>query len=520
MSQLRRDPHLIAVRRSLTAASLLVVLTLPFASAQADLASRPDIRARLHFAVAGGVYDPALWRYTSDQFVLPNLYSWLVRWVPGSGGYELEPDLAERWVISEDGLTYTFHLREGVQFHHGYGELTAEDVVFTFTRQMEDESMSYYSALEEISGIRAIDDQTVEITLDVPNMAFLSTIIGHIPGYIVSKRAVEELGEAFAMRPVGTGPFQFIELTSGGEVVLESFDDYWRGPRPIRRLTFAHVGEEQIAVAALRSNELQIIWTRGNPEAVAALEADPDIQTETISRPTSVRHVAFNPNFEPAQNVLVRRALSHAIDRDLIRLALPGLEVPADVFFALDTQEVTSHAFDPDLARALLAEAGYPNGFSVTIMFQSRSPEDILAEIVRSAWEDIGLDAQLEAMEATAAHDRRNSFDFDVTILSVGRPADPDLLFRDFFLSTSRPPGASNYFGYDAIDDLILEGRRISDPVRRSQIYHEAHEQVMRDLPIIPLSFQAFTVAWRAPVTGMAHGQNNNFWGETIEISR
>lgn len=487
------------------------------AQAQSDN-DRPNVRARLQFASPGGIYDPAYWRYTSDWFVYPNLYNWLVRWVPGSGGYQLEPDLAESYEVSDDGLTYTFHLREGVQFHKGYGELTADDVVFSFTRQIEDEEASFRSNLASVTRVEAIDDLTVEIELAAPDAAFLATTIAYRPGIIVSRAAVEELGADFASNPVGTGAFEFVELSGSDEVVLEAFDDYFRGPPEVGRLTFAHIGEEQVAVAAIQSNEFQVIWTRGNPEAAAALEADDELQTETIIRPDSVRHIAISPNFEPTQDVLVRRALSHAIDRNLIRQALPGLEVPADVVFDADDQEVTTYGYDPDRARELLEEAGYGDGFAVSVMFQMRSPEDILAEIVRSAWEEIGLSVQLEGMEATAAFDRRNSLDFDVTVTSVGRPADPDLLFSDLFYSEALPPGGSNYFAYEAIDDLILEGQQVSDPERRSEIYHEAHEQVMQDLPIIPLSYQAFTAAFRSPVAGMEHGKNNNFWGETIEI--
>lgn len=498
----------------------LALLLLGFQAFAQDGAAdpRPDIKARLQFATPGGIYDPAYWRYTSDWFVYPNIFNWLVRWVPGSGGYQLEPDLAESYEVSADGTVYTFHLRSGVQFHGGYGEVTADDVVFSYQRQMDDESSSFFSDLEPVVSIEALDERTVQLTLEAPNAAFLSTVVAYRPGFVVSRAAVEERGEGFAQNPIGTGPFEFVALTDASEVQLRAFDDYFRGPPEVATLTFAHIGEEQVAVAAIKSDEFQIIWTRGNPEAAAALGADPEIQAETIIRPDSVRHIAMSPNFEPTQDVLVRRALAHAVNRDLIAQALPGLEVPADAVYAAGEGEVTTYDYDPELARELLAEAGYPDGFPVTIMFQTRAPEDILAEIVRSAWEEIGLDVTLEGMEATAAFDRRNSFDFDVTITSVGRPADPDLLFSDLFLSGSVPPGGSNYFQYEAIDDLILAGQRESDPAARAEIYDRAHARVMEDLPIIPLSYQAFTAAWREPVLGMAHGQNNNFWGETIDI--
>src|SRR5690606_27435820 len=130
----------------------LALLLLGFQAFAQDGAAdpRPDIKARLQFATPGGIYDPAYWRYTSDWFVYPNIFNWLVRWVPGSGGYQLEPDLAESYEVSADGTVYTFHLRSGVQFHGGYGEVTADDVVFSYQRQMDDESSSFFSDLEPV----------------------------------------------------------------------------------------------------------------------------------------------------------------------------------------------------------------------------------------------------------------------------------------------------------------------------------------------------------------------------------
>ncbi len=489
----------------------------PLAVAAAQDSSRPELTVRLHFGRPGGIFDPAYWQYTTDWFIYPNIYNWLVRWVPGTGGAELEADLAESWQISDDGLEYTFVLRQGVQFHGGYGEVTSEDVVFSFERQMTDETTSFYSQLSDVVSVEALDRYTFRLTLREPSASFMATVVAYRPGIIVSKAAVEDLGDRFNETPIGTGAFIFQERTAADEIVLVSNDDYFRGPPQVAKLTFAHIGEEQVAVAALQSNEFQIIWTRGNPEAIAALQADSDLTVEVISVPSSVRHVAFSPNFEPTRDPLVRQALAYAIDKDLIAQALPNLEIPAHVVYFEDSGEVPTYAYDPALARELLAQAGYPNGFPVTIMFQTRPPESILAELVGANWQDIGLTVTLEGIDAVSAFDRRNALEFEAHTTSVGRP-DPDLLFTSLFLSTSLPPGGSNYMAYDVIDDLILEARRTNDLIVRADLYNRAHAQVMEDLPIIPLSYQAFAVAWRGPVTGMAHGQNNNFWGETIQI--
>lgn len=488
--------------------------------AQAD--PRPELRVRLQFARPGGIFDPARWQYTSDWFVYPSLFNWLVRWKPGTEGRQLESDLAERWTVSPDGLVYTFSLRKGVQFHRGFGELTADDVVFSFRRQITDDKMSFYADLQQVAQVEAVDRYTVRMRLKEPNAAFLPTIIAYRPGIIVSRRAVEQLGEGFAKSPVGTGPFVFERLTGGREVVVTAHDAYFRGRPTVRRIVFAHIPDEVVAATALIKGEFQIIWTRGNPEAVQLLQQTQGIKTQRVVVYDSVRHVAMSPQFKPTQDVRVRQALSYAINRQQIAAALPGLELPIDVMRSNKlfggSLEVTRYPYSVEKAKRLLAEAGYPNGFRVRIMFQTRSPEDILANIVQTSWRAIGIDASLEPMEPTAAFDRRNRFDFEVTVASVGRPADPDLFFTDLFLSTSKPPGGSNYFGYNGADALILAGRREQDRDKRQKIYNQLNKKLMVDLPIIPLSVQVFVSAWRDPVVEMINGTNNNFLSDTIKV--
>src|SRR5690606_27886433 len=345
------------MRKYLLAFVLLISGLAAPSVALAQEESRPELTVRLHFGRPGGIFDPAYWQYTPDWFVYPNIFNGLVRWVPGTGGSQLEPDLAESWEVSEDGTVYTFHLREGIQFHRDYGELTSEDVVFTFDRQLQDETASFNSQLADIVDVSAPDRYTVQITLAQPSASFLATIVAYRPGLVVSKRAIEELGEDFNTSPIGTGAFVFEERTASDEIVLVSNDGYFRGPPEVAKLTFAHIGEEQVAVAALQRDEFQIIWTRGNPEAITALQADPEISVEVNTVPSSVRHIAFSPNFEPTRDPEVRRALAYALDKTLIEQALPNLEVPAHVVYFDDPGEVPTYDYDPELAREMLAAA-------------------------------------------------------------------------------------------------------------------------------------------------------------------
>ncbi len=253
------------------------------------------------------------------------------------------------------------------------------------------------------------------------------------------------------------------------------------------------------------------------------LQSASGVGTERVVAYDNLRHVAFSPRFAPAQDVRVRRALSYAINRQQIAAALPGLEMPTEVIRSPHLVggggSVPRYAYNEQRTRALLAEAGYPRGFRVRLLHQTRDLEIVLAQIVEAGWRAAGLDVVLEPMEATATLDRKMNRDFEAAVDSIGG-IDPDLFFTRGFHSAAAPPSAFNYFGYAAADDLIAAARRETDPARRRALYERIHRQLMTDLPIIPLSNQVAVAAWRDPVVSMVHGRNNQFWPETIRIRR
>jgi peptide/nickel transport system substrate-binding protein len=505
------------------ALALLCALLAALSAPAAPTDPRPDLRVRLQFQRPGGIYDPARALSGSDQFVLPSFYNRLVRPKPDSPSGDVEPDLAERWTVSSDGLIYTFYLRRGVRFHRGFGELTADDVAFTFQRQMGNRAMRSYAELQDVAAVEALDHYTVRIRLVAPNASLIPGVVAGLTGYIVSRRAVDQLGEEFARNPVGTGPYAFERLTAGREISVLAHDGCFRGRPEVQRIVFAHIAEEVIAAAALLKGEFQVIWTRGNPEAVRMLREAHGVGTERVAAYDSLRHVAFSPRFAPAQDVRVRRALSHAINRQQIAAAMPGLEMPTDAIRSLHLVggggSVPRYAYSQQRARALLAEAGYPRGLRVRLLHQTRDLEIVLAQIVDAGWRAVGLDVVLEPMEATATLDRKMSRDFEATVDTV-TGIDPNHFFTRLFHSAAAPPAAFNYLGYDDADDLIAAARRETDPTRRRALYERLHRQLMTDLPVIPLSNQVAVAAWRDPVAGMVNGRNNQFWSETIRIRR
>lgn len=521
----RLSSHRVRAARVASALFGGVLLTLaylaPSVRAQ-EVDTRPDLRIRLQFARPGGIYDPAQWRYTSDGWVYPALFNQLVRKVPGTGG-DLEPDLAQSWEISPDGTVYTFHLRQGVEFHRGYGQLTADDVVFSLMRQIEDPDATFHATYRNVREVLAVDPYTVSIVLSEPQPSFLLAALTNPngAGFIVSRRAVEELGADFASRPVGTGPYVLEGLTATDEVILVSHDEYFFGRPSAKSITFVHVAEEAVAAAALLSGELQAIYTRGNPEVAQQLLDSPAVQARTVVEYYNIMHIAISPSFEAANDARVRHALAYALDKSVISLLLPGLDEPAHVLrpeqLTGGTSETTQYGYEPDRARELLRQAGQ-EGLRLNLMFQTREPEATIAQWLAESWGAIGITVTLEGAEATTAHDRRTTGDFEVTFMATSRDGDPDYFFTDVLHSASIGPGGSNYSGYSAVDDLIEEARYELDADRRQELYSEIQRRVMDDLPVIPLLFRAYVAAWREPIEGLVPDSTIQFWPHTISV--
>lgn len=508
----RRVPRLLA----LVALLAVGAFALTTASAQSN-DTRPAIRIRLQFARPGGIYDPAYWKYSSDSFVNRSIFNSLVRMVPGSGGKQLAPDLATSWDVSSDGLTYTFHLRHGVQFQKGFGEMKASDVVFTFQRQLDDPKASWGALLTNIASVKALDDYTVQFVLKAPQPSFIRNAIAYRPGLIVSKAAVEKYGDSFRTHPIGTGAYTFEQLTSNNEVVLSSNDSYYAGEPPFSKITFVPVSDESTVAAALQSGELDIAYTRGNPEVAQELLNSKTISAKRVIEFYNLMQVQMSPNFKPTQNVLVRRALAYAMNKPQIKQLEPGLSEPAAVMRPPEvlggTTDVPTYPYDPTKAKQLLEQAGYPNGFDMELMFQMREPEATIAQWLAQQWQAIGIKVQLKGLDSTTAFDRRKSGNFDVTFSATSRPGDPDLFFTDVFASD----GGSNFFHYTGADALIKQARNETDETKRMAMYGQLQAKLMTELPIIPILYRAYVAAWRPPVASFQPDTTVEFWADTIK---
>ena len=207
-----------------------------------------------------GILDPHRSATTANLPIMDSIFNGLVRWKPGSVDLEtIEPDLAERWQSSPDGKVWTFYLRKGVQFHSGFGEMTADDVVFSLKKAANKETSIWYTGYTAFEKVEAVDPYTVRITLsnNVPSM--LALVLNFHGGMVLSKKAVEKYGDDFRLNPVGTGPFEFKEYIPKQKTILVAHPKYFRGKPRIDKIVYNFVQVDQARDMAFQKGELDMI---------------------------------------------------------------------------------------------------------------------------------------------------------------------------------------------------------------------------------------------------------------------
>ena len=287
---------------------------------------------------------------------------------------ELEGDLAKSWSMSKDRLVYTFKLRDNIKWHKGFGKVTAHDVKFSFDRIIDPNTRSVYwgEVGTTVKEVKVVDDLTVEVHLKDPDATFLHRCARPKPVAIVCQKAVEKYGRDFARNPIGSGPFVF-ESMSREEVVLTANKEYYEGPPKIEKVIFKTIPDTDTRVMSL---------IKGESNFMIFLPPDQPVVDRVKASGCKVKMIDYgvwimlliNPRVEPLGDLRVRRAIAHAIDKDemINHVFLAGtadrLEslVPKG-YFGHTEEGLRRYNYDPQKAKELLAEAGYPNGFEVTL---------------------------------------------------------------------------------------------------------------------------------------------------------
>ena len=483
----------------------LVALLLVAYMALALLAPAPVSAAKkkiLHFAAKEPEsLDPHSSTQGPVQAMARFLYRGLTRFAIKDGKVttsEVEPDLAESWTVSEDGTEWTFKLRQGVQFHKGFGEMTAEDVKFSFERQLQrTKGMLFAQNIDVIKKITVIDPYTIQFTLDAYDPVFLLRLVGYQHGYILSKKAVAQYGEQFGWNPVGTGPFAFEKHLPREKVILKAHEAYYFGRPQIDEVQWYDVPEDATKLIGLEKGTFDILY----PEIVTA---DFETQVKKIGAvidkrgPGSQERFYINMTKPPFDDIRVRQAFLHAIDRQAIKDTLyPGSlaqlavsPLPPGYFGHMP---VAMPEYDPEQAKKLLAAAGHPNGFTIKDYFISKSfafPK--VMTLVQEQLKKIGINVEMQLVEHPTYHEniRKNLNPF--VLYGGTRLTDGDVWLSLFFYSKEIPDPATgnkgtNFAHYTGIDDLLDQGRRERDQEKRAQLYHEAQQRIMREAICVPI---------------------------------
>jgi peptide/nickel transport system substrate-binding protein len=432
-------------------------------------------------------------------------------------GTEITGDLAESWEVSDDGLTWTFNLRQGVLWHDGE-ELTADDVIYTFeTIQTSEEDIApfrprFYQGEEPIQ-FEATDDYTVVATLSQPNASFFTDIsVPIVPRHVLEGQDLRE--GPFNREPIGTGPFKVAEWNTGESIVLEANENYFRGRPCLDRLIFRILPDEQAQVNALLAGEIDFLPNVPGA-AVSQFETNPDYSV-TIAETDSLFQIFFNLAKEQYQDVRVRQALMVAIDRQaIIDTVRQGYGVVHNSHFDsvvpfYEQDKLGGYDYDPERAVELLADAGITDSdgdgildkdgepFVVNIVTFTDGFRDYFdyAQVVQAYWQDIGLQVELETRDLSTLveqlyQERIEDKPFDVHTSGWSQIGPEPNSYANFYVTTPElGPNIPNYNNPE-VNDLFEQGRVETDFEARMAIYEQIEQILWEELPTLPLYRQS-----------------------------
>jgi len=403
-----------------------------------------------------------------------------------------QPDLAEKWDISPDGKTYTFHLRQGVKFHNGR-DLTSADVKYTYERILNPDTASIAkSFFDPIDHIDTPDPSTVTVVLKAPNTPFLVNTAATWAG-IVAKEVVDANNGDLNKVDAGSGPFMLQEWTPDTRTVLVRNPNYYIPGQPAAdKITFQIMPDENARIAALRTGNIQ--FTVLSAAGFDTLKSDSSVKA--VEGPTlSYAYLGMNVSRAPFDKPEVRQAISYAVDRNEIinsvfrghaRLTGPVPSAMSD--WAIDVSSVDTYAPNLDKAKQLMADAGVSNVKTTMIAMSTLSYQVDAAQVIRSQLLKIGIDAEVQPQDVGVYVDNWKKKNMDLMVGGNGSGTNPDRAVCFFFCTD----GSANVWNYSnpAVDNDGAEGRTATDQAAAKSLYTDAQKQIIADAPNLFLANQ------------------------------
>ncbi|MCB9139456.1 MAG: polyamine ABC transporter substrate-binding protein [Caldilineaceae bacterium] len=518
------------MRKWLTLCALLSIIILAAACAApadsgSDTASSSDTAAADGETSEGAVLrlginaadlsslDPHFASGTQDRTVVSMVFNGLVRYSPGDAP-NIEPDLAtaipEPEATDDGKQVWTFELRQGVMCHAGPEteayELTADDVVYSLQKSANPDRSAFAGEYDGMT-VEKVDDYTVSITMDTPlsPVLFLPKIADYAGGFIVCSQAIEAVGdEAFKTHPVGTGPFMFESYTPQDRVVLTANPDYFRGAPKLAGVEGRYMPDISSRELGLRAGELDVIHGLDEAQWVDAISGEEGLAVDVFGV-GEVATIYFNIDAEPFDKPEVRKAIAYALNRDAF-LALFGPGIADNVYSPVPAQFMDGgltkddvdaldleYAYDPEMARELLAEAGLADGFSFPVVSSEMNAYRKVYEAMQAQLAEVGIDMQVDVVDHSSMHSLIRDDANPVVVYVAFRPNADVYLTRFFHSDSIVVTGAkpdTNFSHYAAIDDLIDSARAETDEAAQIELWKEAQVQILEDMVAYPLMYQ------------------------------
>jgi len=450
-------------------------------------------------------FDPHFCTDSATEVLNKNLYSNLVRF---NAKMDIVPDLATKWEVSADGLTWTFDLRDGVKFHDGTA-FNAEAVKTSFERVLDEKNGSpRRSVLAMIKSIEVVSPTKLRLTTSYPTGSLLQQL-SHPVGAIISPAAIAKYGKDLSRNPVGTGPFKLTEWKSGDKIVMEKNTGYFDGAPQIGQLVWKIVPEDSARTMLIESGQADVVL-RVPVADLERLRAKPDVSL--LEGPTVMTmYVALNNARGPLKDVRVRQAINYAVDKEsLAKNIVGGLGIVADAPISQSTwgyAKIGAYPFDRAKAKELLKQAGYAKGLELELwtpvgryLMDRQVAENLQAQLA-----EVGITAKIRPWEFQALMSEVKKGQFDSVLLGWSpSTGDADQGLYPVFHSSQFPPNSNRAFYSNAqVDKLLIDARQATDPQTRLGLYRQAEKTIMDDAAWLFLYYPKQIVMTRANIKGV-----------------